>query len=183
MSQELTSNGRPPFAGDCNERQWFVVQTNPRAEERALHYLTEKRVEILFPRIQVVTYRDLKMGVAVRPMFPSYMFARFRFPDEYPYVLWSRGVKRILGSANEPLPVPEEVVSLIQGQMDARGVVKVGRRLKPKDRVRIRSGPFKDILGIFEREIDDRGRIEILLNLLGYQAKVQIHESLVERLP
>jgi transcription antitermination factor NusG len=32
----------------------------------------------------------------------------------------------------------------------------VGRRLKPKDKVRIRSGPFKNLIGIFERVIDDR---------------------------
>jgi transcriptional antiterminator RfaH len=166
-----------------DQKQWFVVQTNPRAEERAVHYLTEKRVELFFPRIQVVRYRELKVGFVVRPMFPSYVFARFRYPEEYPYVLWTRGVKRVLGAANEPLSVPEEVVSLIQGQVDEQGVVKVGRRLKPKDRVRIRSGPFKDLLGIFERDIDDQGRIEILLNVLGYQARVQIHESLVERLP
>jgi transcription antitermination factor NusG len=165
------------------ERKWFVIQTNPREEDRALHYLGEKGVALFFPRIQVVRYRQMRVGVALRPMFPSYLFAHFRFPDEYPHVLWTRGVKRILGSGEEPLPVPEEVIALIRGQVDNKGVVKVGRRLRPKDRVRIRSGPFKDLLGIFEREIDDQGRVEILLSVLGYQARVHIHESLVERIP
>lgn len=164
-------------------KRWYVVQTNPREEERALHYLDEKHVETFFPRIQVVRYRDVKVRKVVKAMFPSYLFAHFQCPEEVPYVRWTRGVKRILGPEDEPLPVADEVVSLIRDQMDARGVVQVGRRLKPKDRVRIRSGPFKDLLGIFERVIDDEGRIEILLNLVGYQARVQLHESLVERIP
>jgi transcription antitermination factor NusG len=166
-----------------SERQWFVIQTNPRAEERAMHYLGEKGLELFFPRIQVVRYRELRAGVALRPMFPSYLFARFRFPDEYPHVRWTRGVRRILGAGEEPLAVPGEVIALIQAQVDDKGVVKVGRRLRPKDRVRIRSGPFKDLLGIFEREIDDQGRVEILLSVVGYQARVHIHESLVDRIP
>jgi transcriptional antiterminator RfaH len=163
--------------------RWFVVQTNPREEERAFHHLSEKGFETLFPKIQVVRYRQAKVGLLVKPMFPSYLFARFRTPEEAPFVHWTRGVKRILGAEGEPLPVPDEAVELIRGQMDERGVVRVGRRLRPKDRVRIRSGPFKDLLGIFEREIDDQGRVEILLNLIGYQARVQLHESLLERVP
>jgi transcription antitermination factor NusG len=66
--------------------------------------------------------------------------------------------------------------------MDEQGLVRVGRRLKPKDRVRIKSGPFKDLLALFERELDDNGRVEILLQVLGFQARVQIHESLLEKI-
>jgi transcriptional antiterminator RfaH len=165
------------------QKRWYVVQTNPREEARALRCLGEKGVEVFFPRVQVMQYRAVKVGLVVRPMFPSYLFARFRGEEEFPYVLWTRGVKRVLGAEGHPLPVDDEVVSFIRGQVDSRGVVKVGRRLRAKDRVRIRSGPFKDLLGIFEREIDDAGRVEILLNLIGYQARVQLHESLVERMP
>jgi transcriptional antiterminator RfaH len=163
-------------------KSWYVIQTNPREEGRALHYLEEKGVETFFPRIQIVRYRAVKVGTAIRPMFPSYIFGHFQAHDELPYVRWTRGVKRILGPDDEPVPVPDEAIDLIREQVDQRGVAKVGRRLKPQERVRIRSGPFKDLLGIFEREIDDQGRVEILLNLIGYQARVQIHESLVERI-
>lgn len=164
-------------------KRWYVIQTNPREEDRALHYLHEKGVETFFPRIKVMRYRGVKVGPTIKPMFPSYLFARFVAAQEFPYVRWTRGVKRILGSENEPLPLADEVVNLIQERADSQGVARVGRRLKPQDRVRIRSGPFKDLLGIFERELDDRGRVEILLSLVGYQARVQIHESLVERIP
>jgi transcriptional antiterminator RfaH len=162
-------------------RRWYVVQTNPREEERALHHLNEKGVETFFPKIEVVRYRQTKAGMVIRPMFPSYLFAHFVAPEEVPYVHWTRGVRRILGADNAPLPLEDEVVSFIKSQTGEKDVAKVGLRLKPNDRVKVRSGPFKDLLGIFEREIDDQGRVEILLNLIGYQARIQLHESLLER--
>jgi transcriptional antiterminator RfaH len=169
-------------AGDGSPR-WFVVQTNPREEERALAHLSEKGLELFFPRIKVLRYRKLRAGEAVRPLFPSYLFARFNYPEQYAQVVWTRGVKRILGTGGEPTSVPEEVIATIQSQMDRQGLVRVGRRLRPRDRVRIISGPFKDLLGIFERELDEEGRVEILLGVLGFQARVQLHESLLERAP
>lgn len=164
-------------------KRWYVVQTNPREEDRAVHYLGEKGIETFFPKIQVVRYRNTKAGMVIKPMFPSYLFGHFRAPEEVPYVHWTRGVKRILGAEGDPIPLDDEVVEFIMRQTGESGVAKVGMRLKPKDRVRVRSGPFKDLLGIFERVIDDQGRVEILLNLIGYQAHVQLHESLLERLP
>lgn len=163
--------------------QWFVIQTNPREEEKALMHLSEKGFELFFPRTRVVRYQGLKSREFVRPLFPSYLFARFHHPEDYPYVVWTRGVKRVLGSDGKPTPVPQEVILTIKGQMDERGLVRVGRRLKPKDRVRIKSGPFKDLLALFERELDDKGRVEILLQVLGFQARLQLDESVLERVP
>lgn len=183
MSQCVTDgeSGLSP-SGDCIPR-WFVVQTNPKEEERALVHLAEKGLELFFPRIRVVRFRRLRAKQAIRPLFPSYLFARFHYPEEYPHVVWTRGVRRVLGTGGEPTSVPDEVIATIQSQMDPQGLVRVGRRLRPKDRVRIISGPFKDLLGIFERDLDDQGRVEILLAVLGFQARVHLHESLIERVP
>jgi transcription elongation factor/antiterminator RfaH len=163
--------------------RWFVVQTNPKEEERALAHLAEKGLELFYPRIRVVRFRRFRARQVIRPLFPSYLFARFNYPDEYPHVVWTRGVKRVLGTGGKPTSVPDEVIATIQSQMDSQGLVRVGRRIRPKDRVRIISGPFKDLLGIFERDLDDQGRVEILLAVLGFQARVHLHESLIEKVP
>ncbi|MEJ5375522.1 MAG: transcription termination/antitermination NusG family protein [bacterium] len=182
MSRSVMEGASITPSGECTPR-WFVVQTNPKEEERALVHLAEKGLELFFPKIRVVRFRRFKAREAIRPLFPSYLFARFHYPDEYPQVVWTRGVRRVLGTQGEPTSVPDEVISTIRSQMDSHGLVRVGRRLRPKDRVRIVSGPFKDLLGIFERDLDDQGRVEILLAVLGFQARVHLHESLIERAP
>ncbi len=183
MSRCVTDGMSEPSPSGQSPLHWFVVQTNPKEEERALAHLAEKGLELFFPRIRVVRFRRFKARQAIRPLFPSYLFARFNYPEEYPQVVWTRGVRRVLGTGGEPTSVPDEVIATIQSQMDPQGLVRVGRRLRPKDRVRIISGPFKDLLGIFERDLDDQGRVEILLGVLGFQARVHLHESLIERVP
>ncbi|MBW2058257.1 MAG: transcription termination/antitermination factor NusG, partial [Deltaproteobacteria bacterium] len=54
--------------------------------------------------------------------------------------------------------------------------------LKPADPVRIRIGPLRDLIGIFERWLPREGRIRILLNLLGYQTGVELDYLQVERI-
>ena len=54
--------------------------------------------------------------------------------------------------------------------------------LNAKDPVRVRSGPFKDLVGIFERWVSDEGRVRVLLSLLNYNAKAELHYSQLEKL-
>jgi transcription antitermination factor NusG len=114
-------------------RQWFVIHTNPREEERAFHYVGEKGVETFFPKIQVVRYNGVRKGITIKPILPSYLFARFQAIDELPCVRWTRGVKQILGSEDKPTVVEDEVVDFIKSRVDDKGIAMVGRRLKPKD--------------------------------------------------
>ena len=39
-----------------------------------------------------------------------------------------------------------------------------------------------DLYGIFERYVDDRGRVRILLSLIGYQASVEMEAEQLEKL-
>jgi len=47
--------------------------------------------------------------------------------------------------------------------------------------VRIKSGPFKDILAIFDHWVSDKERVCLLLNLINAQIRVIVPTSLVER--
>jgi transcription antitermination factor NusG len=57
----------------------------------------------------------------------------------------------------------------------------MGLDVKPGEEVRIKSGPFKDFIGIFERKVSARDRIRVLLQVIGTQVSVNIPETLVER--
>jgi transcriptional antiterminator RfaH len=160
---------------------WYVIQTKPKKEEEAESYLSTKGLEIFSPLIETFTLKNGKMSKELKPLFPGYMFGKFDLDQHYPLVRWARGVKKILGFGEYPTPITEEVLKIIKERADVQGIVRIRHHFKANDVIRIKAGPLKDLLGIFERWVSDSDRARILLNLIGYQPAVEIHYSMIEK--
>ena len=164
-----------------NGLKWFVVQSKPREEERAFHYLREKGFDTYLPRIEVVSVRKFNNVKSEKPLFPGYLFCRFTKEDDIlAQVRWTRGVKKLLPESVDPFPVEDEVVKAIQSLQEKDGVIRK-QQLERKDRIRITRGAMKDILGVFDHWSSDQGRVKVLLNFINYQASVELHHSLIEK--
>ncbi len=72
-------------------------------------------------------------------------------------------------------------MELIRQRIDGNGIVKRTFSFVPNETIKIKSGPLKDLLGIFERWVLDRERVRILLNVIGYQPTVELHYSMIEK--
>ncbi len=160
---------------------WYVIQTKPKKEEEAKSYLSTKGVEIFSPLIETFLLRNGKMNTELKPLFPNYIFGKFDLDFNYPLVRWAKGVKKVLGFGDYPTPISEEVVEIIRERADTYGIVRLKCHFQTNDLIRIKTGPLKDLLGIFERWISDSERVRILLNLMGYQPAVEIHYSMIEK--
>jgi len=162
---------------------WYVIQTKPKKEGEATSYLSTKGVEIFSPLIESFTTRNGRMNKELKPLFPGYIFGNFNLEENYPLVRWGKGVKCVLGLGGYryPTPISEEVVEIIKERTDSVGVVRTKPHFKPNDLIRFKTGPLKDLLGIFERWVSDNERVRILLNLIGYQPAVEIHYSMIEK--
>ena len=161
---------------------WFVIQTKPKKEEEAKCYLSMKGLEIFNPLMENFVIRNGMITKEYRPLFPGYMFGKFELEKDYPLVRWGRGVKKVLGLGRDyPTPVSEEVIEIIKRRTDGYGIVRKSYHFEANDRVRIKSGPLKDLLGIFERWVSDNDRVRVLLNLIGYQPAVEMHYSMIEK--
>ena len=89
-------------------------------------------------------------------------------------VKWTRGVSKLLGFGDGPVPISEKVIQTIKERVGKDNLVKLEEELKEGDVVQITSGPFKEFNGIFQKKISDNGRVRILLNLIGVDVPVQI---------
>ncbi len=160
---------------------WYVIQTKPKKEGEATSYLSNKGVEIFGPLIEAFTTKNARMTKELKPLFPGYIFGKFDLEQNYPLVRWAKGVKCVLGFGGYPVSISEEVVQIIKERTDGQGIVRVKQNFNPNDVVRIKTGPLKDLLGIFERWVSDNERVKILLNLIGYQPAVEMHYSMIEK--
>ncbi|MBW2072837.1 MAG: hypothetical protein JRI89_16525 [Deltaproteobacteria bacterium] len=160
---------------------WYVVQSKPREEDRARHFLEEKGLQTYLPLMEVTRIRGFKSTLEHKPLFPGYLFCLFDPEESLAYVRWTKGVAKILPESVNPVPVDEAVIVSIQSLEQKDGVIR-NKPLKKNDRVRIARGPMKDILGIFEHWTSDQGRVRVLLKFINYQASVELHHSLVEKI-
>jgi len=161
--------------------KWYVIQTKSKKEGEAAAYLSLNGLEVFKPLMETFAPRNGRMKKEFRPLFPNYIFAKFELEKNYPLVRWARGVKKVLGFGGYPVPIPGEIIELIKKRTDENGIVKKTHHFVANDLVRIKTGPLKDLLGIFDRWVSDGERVKVLLNLIGYQPEVEIHYSLIEK--
>jgi transcription antitermination factor NusG len=164
-------------------KQWFVVQTNPKEEEIACMVLRQSGIEVYQPWMQKYVYHARKKTLKRYPLFPNYIFVQV-VPNEEDLhkIRWCRGVRRILLDNYQPIPIDEDfIVSLHSLEDEGSGIIKKPVDFMPGDVVRIKSGPMKDLYGVFEAWGSDEGRVRILIEMVNNRAKVVMHSSLIEK--
>jgi transcriptional antiterminator RfaH len=155
---------------------WYVVQTKPGDEHRVETHLLNQEIETFLPLHETHQYYGGKMFQRIKTLFPNYLFARLDLKLHYYNVKWTRGVSKILGTGDGPVPISEKVVQTIREKVGKDNLVKLEEEWKEGDIVQITSGPFKELTGIFQKRVSDKGRVRILLSLIGVDIPVQISQ-------
>jgi transcriptional antiterminator RfaH len=155
-------------------RLWYVIHTKPGDEDRVRTNLQNQEIETFLPFLETYQYCNGRMIPKIKPLFPNYIFARLDLELHYYKVKWTRGVNKILGGGNEPIPISKKVIQTIKERSGKDNLVKLEDELKDGDIVQVNSGPFKSLRGVFQKMMSSKGRVRILLNLIGVDVPVQI---------
>ena len=164
-------------------RRWHIIQSKPQQADRVAAQLQEMlSLEVYNPKIDVRAVRGARTITQVRQLFPNYLFARLDLPAEWKTITFTRGVARVLGGWEDPRPVEDAVIEAIREQERGRDRLIAYYRFQPQEAVVVRSGPLRDLYGIFDRYVDEGGRVRILLSLVGYSAAVELESEQVSKL-
>ena len=161
--------------------RWYVVQTQPHAESKAMGHLVRQGFAAYLPRYLKRRRHARKIEAVAAPLFPRYLFVTVDMETQRWRSIHSTfGVSRLVCNGDEPAPVPPAVVAALQAREDAGGLVQLERRPRfaPGERVRIVDGVFADTLGLFDG-MADRDRVAILLDLLGRKVRVLLDEGAI----
>lgn len=154
--------------------RWYVVQTQPLGEARALANLTRQDFEAYLPRYKRERRHARRIDTVVRPLFPRYLFVRLDLGrDRWRSVSSTYGVSQMIMSGEMPAPLPDGLVEELRHREIDDGFIKLGLPpgLKVGSRIRLTEGLFVDHVGVIERLADER-RVAILLDLLGREVRV-----------
>jgi transcription elongation factor/antiterminator RfaH len=159
-------------------QRWYVVYSKPRKEEFALFHLWRKGLETFFPRL-LLPHSSLTRQRIV-PLFPNYLFVQLRAYEEYNYVRWSPGVRCVVNFNGTLIPIEDEIIRFLKQKANPEGILEAHSSLVAGKEVRIIGGPFEGLVGLIQNPPDARGRVRVLLELLGRQVKAEVPVRLLE---
>ena len=144
-------------------------------------HLERKDISVFLPKIRESHYSSKGEEIKIKPLFPNYLFARMAYPEDYYTVIWTKGVRRIIGDGIEPIPLDDSVVDFYKKQTGEKGFVQPSPQLKMGDTIRVKNGPLAGLVGIIDGSIDDKGRIKVLMDFLKEGTRVEIPFSFLEK--
>ena len=153
---------------------WVVVQTQPHAEMKARRHLDHQGFATYLPLYQRRVRHARRNAMVLRPLFPSYLFVQLD-PERQRWrsINGTIGVRQILADGETPRYLADRIIEEIKAREDESGTVKLAPpKFSPGQPVRLLSGAFADIAGMFE-EMRDANRVVLLLSLLGRQVRVE----------
>jgi transcriptional antiterminator RfaH len=163
---------------------WYVIHTKAKQEARADSNLRAWQVQTFVPKFKERRYNEYsgKVTYQVKPLFPSYIFARFKPDDLLHKVRFTRGVNNVVSVGGKPAPVDDEIIEIILARAGTDGVVQIREELRPGDKVMIHKGPLRNFIGIFEGHHKDEERVSILLEEVTYQNRLVIEREAVKKI-
>jgi transcription elongation factor/antiterminator RfaH len=158
-----------------NER-WFLVHTLPRSEHRACLHLAGQGFRTHLPQIWKTVRHARQLRTVRAPLFPRYLFIVLDLErDRWLSVRSTIGVSCLFTSEGRPVPVPIGIVESLIEHAD-RANLPLCDGLSVGQRVRILSGPFAELVGTLER-LDQKGRVRVLLQMMGTSVALAINRS------
>ena len=166
--------------------RWYVLHTKTSAEKRVASALHRREVEAYLPMIPLIPGNARDEQKKRQPLFPGYLFARFNLTSGNPTNWkWIPGLRYLVSFGEVAVPVPDEVIALIRRKVgkleEARA--EAHSPFKPGDTVRIKDGPFADVLAIFDQECIASKRVQILLDAMNRSYKLTIEPGRLEKAP
>ncbi len=152
------------------ENKWFLIQSKPRNEARALENLLRQGYETYLPLIEVERLQRGKLLKKEEPLFPRYLFLHLAAgADNWGPIRSTLGVAGMVRFGQTYAAVPDLVID---------GIRERTREIKetlfaPGDAVQVVSGPLVGLEGVFEIA-DGEQRSFVLLEFMQKQQRVSV---------
>jgi transcriptional antiterminator RfaH len=161
-----------------DQPRWYLVQAKPRQAERAESNLMRQGYQVFHPRLKVERIRRGRRLETEESLFPNYLFIRLqRWVDNWYPLRSTRGVARLVGFGDEPLPVADVLIDEIQRRVSEQPTEPV---LHCGQKVQILDGPFRGLDAIFKAHQGEQ-RVLLLIELLHRQVTLTIPIGSIRR--
>ena len=147
--------------------------------------LQENIFRVIVPEQKEIEFKNGVKKEKVKKMFPGYVLVEMVMSDEAWYIVRNtQGVTGFIGSSGKgakPIPLlPQEVDRILNSMGMSR--VDVSKDLKEGVKVKIISGPFKDMMAKIDSVDLKEQKLTVLVDLFGQETSVEVDMQEVETL-
>ena len=152
-------------------------------EELKKNKLSENLEEILVPTHQVTEVKKGKRTKKEKKFFPGYVLIKVELTKQIYHLIKNlQKVSGFLGPEGSPVPVSENEIKKIMGQIDesetnpTAGIIyEVGEKVKVCD------GPFASFNGLIEEIDEEKSRLKVSVSIFGRATPVDLEFNQVEK--
>ena len=174
-------------------KKWYIIHAFSGQENKVadrikskveLNGLIDKVGEIFVPTEDVMEVKGGTRKVMTRTFFPGYLLMNMEYsPKLWHIIRKTNGVTGFISSGNEPIPISDDEVNKIRGEMEKR-------RAKPQPKVifeegetvKIVEGAFANITGYIERLEPEKGRAIVMVSIFGRATPIELEYWQLERM-
>ena len=151
---------------------WYAIYTKAGKEDSVTFLLRNAGINVLNAKLKSGRFRQNRLVELIEPLFPCYIFADFEKEKYAHMITYTRGTRYIVGKRN-PIIVSNEIITAIKDNLEQDDIINIRpSRFCRGDRVLIKDGPFKNFIGLFEREIRGPERVMLLLDAIHCRLEI-----------
>ena len=163
--------------------RWYVVHAYSGHENKVAEALkqraetlnlTDKILGILIPTQEKIQIKRGTRKTVNEKIFPGYMLVNMELTDDsWLAVRTTQGVTGFVGVGNKPTALPKHEVKAIMKYM-TKTAPSYKADYVEGEAVRIVDGPFNDFLGTVNAINEEKGQVEVLVNIFGRETPVTL---------
>jgi transcriptional antiterminator NusG len=168
----------------ASQGSWYVIHTYSGYENKVKANL-EKRVgsmgmedkifQVVVPMEEETEVKDGKKRIVKKKVFPGYVLVEMIMNDDSWYVVRNTpGVTGFVGSGARPIPLQEQEVKVIMGEVKPDVPPPPKIRLEVGQQVEVREGPFEGFTGVVEEVHHDRGKVRVVVSMFGRDTPLEL---------
>ncbi|MDB6171084.1 MAG: hypothetical protein JWL59_395 [Chthoniobacteraceae bacterium] len=154
---------------------WFCLKAQPKHEHLAAAALRRSLgLECFSPQLRF--RKNTRRGVVWfnEAMFPSYLFARFVYPDLHRQVQYSHGITNIVKFGTQVAFIDEAIIAGLRKISGDEEVIIINPELRVGDSVQVTEGVFHGLEAVITQLLPAKDRVKILLEFLGRPVEAEI---------
>jgi transcriptional antiterminator NusG len=171
--------------------KWYVVHTYSGHEQKAKRYLEsavsnlgleEQFGEVLVPTEEVTEMKAGRRSTSTKKFLPSYILVEMHLTKQTRDVVVSTpGITNFIGAGGNPVPLKEDEVKRIVGQIDNSRTEEVTDfPFQAGDNVKVTDGPFMDFSGTVSEVNMERRKVKVMVSIFGRPTPVELDFLQVE---